>query len=375
MFYAWILKWFARNKQANHLQYTLGNPEELPHITIIMAVYNEEKVLEEKISSIFNTNYPLDKLECLIGSDSSTDQTHQILQEAQQKYPQLEYEVFSRRGKPNILNSLQPKAKGEIYIFTDANVFFEPNTLYELVKHFKNEQISQVGANFLDKSLREKGIALQEKSYIQRETLIKYNEGLIWGTMMGVFGGAYALRASSFVPNPPNFIVEDFYISMKVLGSGQQAILEPKAIVYEDVSTNIREEFRRKIRISAGNFQNLKVFYPLLSPPFTGLAFCFLSHKILRWLGPFFILIALVASGVLAWGMTNIMYLILFLLQIFGLLGIPLLDYILQKMQINISLIRYVAYFNAMNLALLAGFFKYLKGVKTNVWQPTKRNT
>ena len=162
---------------------------------------------------------------------------------------------------------------------------------------------------------------------------------------------------------------------MKVLGSGQKAVLEPKAVVYEDVSVNMREEFRRKVRISTGNFQNLKVFYPLLFPPFSGLAFSFLSHKVLRWLGPFFILSALLSSGVVGIGKTNTFYLILFFAQIFSLLIIPVLNFLLQRMHVHIVLIRYIAYFNAMNLALLTGFFKYLKGVKTNVWQPTKRNT
>lgn len=374
--YAWILQRMARGRKANEVCYSLEDVDNLPRVSIMMAVYNEEHVLEQKIESLFDTSYPLEKVEVLIGSDSSTDHTHQILDRLEAKYTPLSYRIFSaRKGKPTILNALQQEAKGEIYLFTDANVFFTAHSIYELVKHFKNKRISQVGANFLNQNSKDEGIALQEKSYIRRETSIKYNEGLIWGTMMGGFGGCYALRASDFVPNPPNFIVEDFYISMKVLGSGQKAILEPKAVVYEDVSVNMREEFRRKVRISTGNFQNLKVFYPLLFPPFSGLAFSFLSHKVLRWLGPFFILSALLSSGVVGIGKTNTFYLILFFAQIFSLLIIPVLNFLLQRMHVHIVLIRYIAYFNAMNLALLTGFFKYLKGVKTNVWQPTKRNT
>src|SRR5690606_16045091 len=100
-----------------------------------------------------------------------------------------------------------------------------------------------------------------------------YREGLIWGTMMGAFGGLYSIRKSFFAPVPRNFLVDDFYITMHALAKGKLAINELSAVSYEDASNKISEEFRRKVRISAGNFQNLSVYKKLLWPPFTGLAF------------------------------------------------------------------------------------------------------
>lgn len=372
LFYPLIVKWLAKGKQPNDCIYSPDEP--LPLVTIMMAVYNEERVLEQKLNSIFANDYPLDRLQVLIGSDNSTDATHSILGRFARQYPQLSFSIFQRQGKANILNQLQPLAQGEVYIFTDANVFFDKNLIYQLVKHFKNKEIGQVGATFVNSGMRAEGISMQEKTYIGRETWIKHGEGLVWGTMMGAFGGCHAVRAECFVSNPPNFFMEDFYLSMHVLRIGKKAILETEAIVYEDVPNEVSEEFKRKTRISIGNFQNLSVYASLLFPPHTGLAFSFLSHKVLRWLGPFFILIALLSSGLAAYLGSNLFYGILFLLQLIGLLFVPLFDALLRRLGIHFWLLRALVYFNAMNLALLVGFFKYLKGVKSNVWQPTKRN-
>jgi cellulose synthase/poly-beta-1,6-N-acetylglucosamine synthase-like glycosyltransferase len=372
-----LLNRWAKGKTNNVLCYA-PLAAELPMVSIFMAVYNEEKVLEEKLRSIFEGNYPLDRLEVLIGSDSSTDRTHAILAEFAAQYPQLRYWIYSRRGKANILNSLHEEAepRGEVFVYTDANVFFLPDALYHLVKHFKNPKIGQVCAHFVNQGMQRSGISYQEKSYIQRETKIKYQEGVLWGSMMGAFGGCHAIRAALYVPNPPNFLMEDFYISMHVLKQGYWAILELEAKVLEDLPKEVQEEYKRKIRISAGNFQNLSVYYPLLFPPFSGLAFSFWSHKVLRWLGPFVLALALMFNVLLAfaWG-GNLFYQILFYCQLVGWGLVPLLDWLLQRVNIHFSLFRYVRYFLAMNIALFQGFLTYLKGVQTNVWQPTKRNT
>ncbi len=372
--FPWLLGRWAKGVQPNNLCYP---QDELPRLAIFMAVYNEEKVLERKLQSIFESDYPLELIEVYIGSDSSTDQSHKILEDFALRYPQLQYKVYERRGKAMILNSLHKEfsSTASVFVYTDANVFFLPDTLYHLVKHFKNEEIGQVGALFINQGMQAAGISYQEKSYIARESRIKYEEGLLWGAMMGAFGGCHAIRGELYTDTPKGFLMEDFYISMHVLRSGKKAIFEPQAKVLEDLPTEVQEEYKRKTRISAGNFQNLSVYYPLLFPPFSGLAYSFWSHKVLRWLGPFFMLIALFCNLVLAflWG-GNLFYLILFCTQIIGYIGVPLLDFLLKKGNIHLSLFRYISYFIAMNMALLKGFFTYLKGVRNNVWQPTKRN-
>jgi cellulose synthase/poly-beta-1,6-N-acetylglucosamine synthase-like glycosyltransferase len=157
-----------------------------------------------------------------------------------------------------------PQTANDMLLFTDANIQFSENTIYEMLKHFRNERIGLVGANILNKGIKHDGISFQEKSYVQRENEIKYLEGLNWGSMMGAFGGGFALRSNYSKPIPANFIVDDFYLSVNVLAQGKQAILEPNAICYEDVSNEWQNEFNRKARMQAGNFQNLAVYWKQL---------------------------------------------------------------------------------------------------------------
>ncbi len=377
--YPLLLKWLTRKKQPNDQVYPLSSKQH-PHVFILMAVYNEEKVIATKIHSIFHhTTYPLDKIHLIIGSDNSNDQTHQIIQEAQLTYPNITLSIFEgRNGKIRIINKLFTTNKKQlqanasnIIIMTDANVFFTPPTIYLLSKHFKNPRIGLVAANIFNKGIRNTGISFQESWYIKRENDIKYLEGLLDGSMMGAFGACYAMRASLFSPVPNNFIVDDFYLTLKVLEQKHKAIKEPFAICEEDVSDDQMEEFRRKKRISAGNFQNLKHFSHLLHPSHKWIAFNFFSHKILRWFGPFLLIAAYLCNVIVC--KENIFFSILLILQTLALLS-PLFDYLLKKVPIHLPPLRFISYFYLMNLALLLGFFNFLKGIKTNVWKPTKRN-
>jgi cellulose synthase/poly-beta-1,6-N-acetylglucosamine synthase-like glycosyltransferase len=347
--------------------------DELPHVDILLAVYNEEVVIEKKIQSTFETNYPLDKIHFYIGSDHSTDATNTIIARYQKKYPQLSLTVFAgRSGKPNIINQLVEHSSSPILVLTDANVFFYPDTIYELVKHYKNEQIAVVGGNLVNNRHSEKGIAVQENEYLKRENLIKYQEGVLWGSMIGAFGGCFAIRRAEYKPAPKNHIVDDFYISMSIFKNHKLAINELSAIYYEDITDKIEEEFRRKVRISIGNFQNLQSLRSLLWPLTSGLAFSFISHKILRWLAPIFIITALLVNSFL-W-LVHDFYLLTFIGQLVLLL-VPFIDAGLKKINIHLSLLRFISHFYVMNLALLMGLVSYMTGVKTNIWKPTERNT
>jgi cellulose synthase/poly-beta-1,6-N-acetylglucosamine synthase-like glycosyltransferase len=370
-----LLQVLARNKRDNDIVF--GRDDALPQAFILMSVFNEQKVIEEKLDSVLNTGYPPNKLNFYIGSDNSTDRTNGIIKEYAAKHPQIKFHpYYERNGKSGVLNKLYEQIRqhgykpDDVFILTDANVMFTPDCIFEMAKHFKNPAIGQVAANVLNKGQRQDGISLQESAYIQRENLIKYREGKIWGAMQGAFGACYAMRASCFTPVPANFLMEDFYISMSILSQGKKAISEFKSVCYEDVSDDIKEEFKRKTRISTGNYQNLGVFWTRLFR-FDAVAFCFYSHKIIRWKGPFIILLMLLSSAILA--AHSLFYGLVLGLMILFLIS-PLIDRLFRSLGINFSLLRYAAYFNLMNLALLYGFYKYIKGVETSAWSPTQRN-
>lgn len=366
--YPLLLRLLAIGKSNNTIVYDTAS---LPSVSILIAAHNEEKVIEEKLKSIFEGNYPADKLEVTIGSDNCTDRTEEIIRSVAFNHPNLKLISFKNRtGKVRIINQLAEAAQYPILIITDANVIFDKDTLYNLVKHFKNPEIALVDTNMLHKGLKKEGISYEESFYIRGEVASKYNEGRIWGTMMGPFGGCYAFRKSYFSPVPENFLVDDFYINMKVLEKGGKAINEVKAVVYEDISNEIFEEFKRKIRIATGSFQNLFAFKHLLLR-FNAVSFCFFSHKVLRWLCPIFFLLIYICSNILM-NHSQFYHSAFYIETFFGVL-VPM-DYFLQKLGTHIRVLRLLRHFFFMNLAIFIGMFKAMSGVNTSIWEPTQRN-
>lgn len=363
----WAIAGIATKKPL--MQYSLE--DELPVISILVAAHNEEAVIGKKIRSIFQTTYPISKIEVIIGSDSSTDNTSSIVRSLENEFTNLKLIEFpDRQGKVNIVNQLVDIAKGEIVISTDANVFLEKNTLFELVRFMKDPDVGLVDSRMVNTGLNRTGISFQESVYITHEVMVKYREGMLWGTMIGPFGGCYAIRKELFVKPPSNFLVDDFYINMRVIEQGKKSLNNLEARVYEDVSNDLCEEFRRKIRIAQGNFQNLAALSKMLWPPFSAVSFAFLSHKVIRWFGPILIIFALLSSGVLA--INSSIFLTFFLVQV-GLLALPVVDFSLKSIGLHVLPLRFATHFVSMNIALFVGLTKYLKGVQSNVWQPTRR--
>ncbi|MCK9255746.1 MAG: glycosyltransferase [Bacteroidales bacterium] len=345
---------------------------EKKEVTIIMSLYNEESVIAEKIDSILNSDYPLDKIKIIIGSDNSKDKTNEIVETYAKKYNNIDFKAFDKRqGKSNVINAMIDKSNSEILILSDANVFFDKNTISELLRPFSDPKVGLVDSHMKNTGLKKEGISIQEKSYISREVYIKHRESILWGSMMGPFGGCFAIRRELYSPVPKTFLVDDFYLCMKVLEKGYKAVNNIQAVVYEDVSNNLSDEFRRKVRIATGNFQNLKEFKHLLWPVWKGLGFSFLSHKVLRWITPIFLILAWAINFYLAF--YSKFYLIFFCLYNFILL-LPILDFLLKKINIHNVFLRFITHFITMNIALFTGMFKAMKGVKSNVWKPTKRN-
>ncbi|MEA3463199.1 MAG: glycosyltransferase [Bacteroidota bacterium] len=369
LLFPWILKWLAGNRTLKASSFSV---EELPVISVLIAAYNEELVIRRKIDSVFLSDYPARKLEILVGSDASTDHTNAILQELKEANSSLHLFLYeNRKGKPGIINELAKEARGEILVITDANVMLESNTLKELTRFFKDPGIGLVDSSLISTGIRKGGISRQEKFYTGREVSMKHHESVLWGSMMGPFGGCYAVRKSLYIPVPDHFLVDDFFINMAVLEQGAACISNTHARVGEDVSNNPREEFRRKKRISAGNFQNLCRFRSMLFKGSSGVGFCFFSHKVIRWFVPFLVMITLSTSIILGTNMH--FYLLLALLHLL-VLSVPVIEYILRKIGIQSIPLRFISHFVLMNTALLAGFFRFAGGIRNNVWQPTRRN-
>lgn len=359
------LLFYIKNKKRDENDIAI----ELPIISVIMPVHNEEKVIETKILSLLNVNYPPQKIFFFIGSDHSTDLSDSIISKYADHKKLRFYPYSVRIGKSGMINKLfqevkkvNPIHEDHIIIFTDANVIPDKNCFLELAKSLAKENIGLADSRMIAVSSSDPGISEAEKSYINFEVELKHKEGKLWGYLMGPFGGCYAIKSHLFIEIPETYCVDDFFISTNVLLHNYKAVSSREALCYEKVSKDLKEEFNRKKRISSGNFQNLNHFKTLWLPPQEGLlSFVFVSHKLLRWLGPFFLFLAI---GLAFW---------MWPVWMIAISLIVLSENIFSKIKFHIPIIRKVHYFLAMNVAVLLGFILYLKGTEYNVWEPPKR--
>lgn len=370
MVYPFLLYVFSKSK--TKATENLYKPTDaLPSIAVICAAYNEERVIAEKIKSVFATNYPKEKVSFYIGTDACSDSTVSLIKKLQEKYPALKLVEFTERsGKINILNKLCSLAQADVFVMTDANVFFKEDTFFELVKHFKNEDVKLVCGNIVKRALNTETVTKNELQYLNFENFLKSAESNLWDIVIGAEGGCYALREESYLSIPPHFIADDFFITCHVLSINGKILFEQKAIVHEDASAETKGEFRRKARIATGNFQNLAYFKNLLKNPFSKIGFAFLSHKVLRWLTPFFFLLNIICCGFLV--SDNFLFEYILATEL-AILFAPMLNAMFENMGIKIKPLISASHFVVMNRALLVGFVRYSKGVTSSVWQPVRQ--
>lgn len=345
---------------------------EWPSVTIVFSVFNEEKVIRRKLESLLNSDYPKDKLQILIGSDNSTDQTHQIIEEFISQNSNITLiKKETRNGKLKIINEIVDMTTTEHLVFTDANVFFEPMTIKALVFNLIAKDAKMVCGNILKFSPQNQGISDQEIFYMNFENQLKYYESLKYGFCVGVEGGCYAILKNSFVKVPDGFLMDDFFITLDVIEKNGKVLFEPEAVCYEDVNDAPMIEFKRKIRISLGNFRNLRFYKHLIFPIHQGFGFAFFSHKVLRWFTPFALVFSFCLSFVLSF------YFYFFIAFSFGyslLIILPALTIYLEKIKLKLPIINSLGHFILMNFALLLGYLKFISASNESAWDPPKRN-
>lgn len=345
---------------------------EWPAITVVFSVYNEEKVIKQKLESILNSDYPKDKLHVLIGSDNSTDKTNEIIEEYIKKHSNITLiKKSGRTGKLKIINELVDITNTEHLVFTDANVIFQPQTIKALLYNLIEKKAQMVCGNIMKFSPKNQGISDQEIYYMNFENQLKYHESLNYNFVVGVEGGCYAMLKSWFVKVPDGFLMDDFFITLNVIEKKGTVLFEPDALCYEDVNDSPLVEFKRKIRISLGNFRNLNYYKHLLWPIHSGFGFAFFSHKALRWLTPFAIILSFFMSFALIFYQPIFIY---FTLSYSVLIILPVITIILEKLNLKLPIINALGHFIFMNLALLMGFFKYISATNDSSWEPPKRN-
>jgi cellulose synthase/poly-beta-1,6-N-acetylglucosamine synthase-like glycosyltransferase len=333
-------------------------------VTLVVAAYNEEGCIAEKIRNSLALDYPADRLEVLIGSDGSTDRTEDEVRAFDDRRVRLC--AGPRAGKAGVLNRCIPIAQGDIVILSDANTRIDPAAVKRLVSHFEDPEIGAVCGKLRLYNPTKKDF--EESAYWSYESLLKLYEGKR-GAVIGANGGLYAIRRSLFSQLPPSTVCDDFVIPMRVLENGYRVVYESDAVALEQTTEDYRKEFGRRARIAAGNFQSLKLFASLLSPAAGFRAFAFWSHKVLRWCAPALMALVLVANAFL---LGRGFYRITFGAQLlfYGMALAGRRDWFKGKLR-KVASAAY--YFTTLNLALAVGFWRFLRGSQNPAWERTAR--
>lgn len=341
-------------------------PAELPRVSLIIAAYNEESVIADRIKNALALDYPAEKLEVVIASDASSDRTSEIVRSfAAPQVRLLEFDI--REGKAAVLNKAVPQSTGDLLVFSDANTEMDLQALRRLADRFADPAVGVACGKLI--IIDPRSGRNVDGLYWRYETYLKKCEGAL-GALLGANGGIYAMRRSLFVPLPPGIIVDDLVLPLQArIRSQCRLIFAPSAVAHEEAPANIGDEFRRRVRIGTGNFQSLETLWPLLSPRQGWTAFCFLSHKLLRWSCPLFLVVAMTASLLLS---SSPLYQAAALLQMV-FYAVAAVGTLLSGRDLASRIIRLHTMFCAMNVALAAGCVRHLIGRSQGVWTRTQR--
>jgi cellulose synthase/poly-beta-1,6-N-acetylglucosamine synthase-like glycosyltransferase len=341
------------------------SPVNLPRVTVLIVAYNAEHHIRERISNVLACDYPEDRIEVLVASDGSTDATVSLVEDLGQ--PHVRALAFSeRRGKTRTLVDAVQQVDSDVILFTDATNQFEQDSIHNLVRHFADPQIGIVTGKVALIDERGKPV---ESVYWNIEMMIRRAEMRL-GIMLGANGPIYAIRRDLFVEPRRPVINDDLVLPMLAhLRHSCGIVHDETARGYMLSSGGLASEFRRRCRIGAGAFQSLTVLTEMFRWRHAKHAIAFTSHKLIRWIGPFLLVVLLVTSLSLA---ADPVYRMFFWLQaaayslaVAGLFA-PNRGYVARLARIASS-------FLVLNLALLAGFLRWVRQPEKVIWNPTVR--
>jgi len=339
---------------------------DLPTLSLLIAAYNEEAEIGRRIENALELDYPADKLEIVIASDGSTDRTNEIVR-GYERFGVKLLAFEKRRGKATVLNDAIPAVSGAIVMLSDANTFMHASAAGRLAAWFQDPNIGVVcGRLVLTDPSTGKNV---DSLYWKYETFMKKCESRL-GALLGSNGAIYAIRKSLFQGIPTNTIIDDFVIPLLARQrSGCRVIYDREAVATEETPAKLTSEFHRRTRIGAGGFQSMVWLRGLLNPRHGWVSFTFLSHKILRWLCPFALLIALLANLALC---RYPAFMGLFVAQVL-FYAVALTAGWLPKGPRILRYPRLATMFTMMNAALLIGFFRWLRSGQSAAWKRTER--
>lgn len=350
----------------------LANTDFEPPVTLFVAAYNEKDFIESKMQNIFSLDYPKEKIKNVWVTDGSDDGTPNLLRQ----YPEVEvYHLPQRAGKIAAMNRGIQFIKTPIIIFSDGNTLLGKESIRRIIKLFSDPKVGCVSG---EKRIFSKGTAAAtEGIYWKYESLLKSLDAQLY-SVVGAAGELFAIRTQLFQQVEQDTLLDDFIISLRIAQQGYTIQYDKEAYAIENPSANVREELKRKIRISAGGIQSIFRLKPLLNPfKYGWLSFQYISHRVLRWtLTPLGLLFLLLSNFIitLQQGVINFskFYTWAFWIQIvFYLLALS--GWYLEDKKPKVKLLYIPFYFFIMNFAVYLGFFRYIKKQQSVNWERAKR--
>ncbi|SDG99650.1 glycosyltransferase family 2 protein [Mucilaginibacter sp. P25] len=347
------------------------NLDELPTCTLVIAAYNEEYFIEQKISNSLLLNYPEGKLKLLFVTDGSSDKTPAIVA----RYPQIQLlHQPQRAGKIAAVHRAMNYVDTDAVVFTDANTFLNKDALIKICRHYSDATVGAVaGEKRVHIDENADASAAGEGFYWKYESALKKWDSELY-SVVGAAGELFSVRRSLYQPVEADTVLDDFMISMLIAAKGYRIVYEPEAYATETASENVSEELKRKVRIAAGGMQSILRLKKLFNPfPYPILSFQYISHRVLRWtITPFLLILSFILNVVLALkpGETAMQGLLLaqILFYLLALLGL-----IMEKRQLRIKVLFIPYYFCVMNYAVLAGIIRYFSTKQSAVWEKVQR--
>ena len=346
-----------------------------PEVTFVIPAYNEERWIEKKIKNSLELDYPSNKLHFLLVTDGSNDRTMDLIDH----YPlpaNISFRHFykpERNGKIAAVERIMPEIKTPIAIFTDANAMVNKSAVKNMVKHFADPKVGVVaGEKRIFQQKKGDATAAGEGIYWKYESFLKKLDAEFY-SVIGAAGELFGIRTALTPKIPRDSIIEDFFLTMTIATKGYRIAYAPDAYAMESQSASVKEELKRKIRIAAGGFQSVNRLSRLFNIfKYGRLSFQFVSRRVFRWfLGPIALPLIFIANIMLAM-QGSYFYKILLALQV-AFYMLALLGYILEKQQLRLKALFVPYYFCVMHYAVYRGFFRFLKGNQSVLWERAKR--
>jgi cellulose synthase/poly-beta-1,6-N-acetylglucosamine synthase-like glycosyltransferase len=339
----------------------------IPPVTVIITAYNEERDLEAKILNTLALDYPKEKLEILISSDCSSDRTDEIVRSFSDRGVRLHRQP-QRLGKTAAQNAAVELASGDIILFSDATTLYQPDVLRVIVPNFADAEIGCVAGKLIYIDPAESNVGRGARSYWGYETFLKRHESRV-SSLIGVSGCLYAVRRSAYVPLY-NEACSDFIIATKMIEQGLRTIYEPEAVCTEETNDRANKELRMRVRVIAQTYTDLWRHRGMMNPFRSGFyALQLLSHKVMRYLVPVFLVVLLLSSAVLA---TNSLFFGLLLTAQLAFYTLAAAGWLLERNGRRIRLLALPHYFVLGNLAALMAFYQFLRGERYASWEPIR---